>query len=52
MRLSFIPAASAIVLASFAAAEGASDVLNLKASNFASSVDPEPLILVEFFAPW
>lgn len=53
MRLStFIPAASAVVLAAFVAAEGASDVLDLKATDFSSHVDAEPLILVEFFAPW
>jgi len=33
------------------AAEG-SDVLDLDATNFKSVVDPESLILVEFFAPW
>jgi protein disulfide-isomerase A1 len=50
--LPFIPAASAFVLATLVAAEGASDVLDLKADTFESSVNPEPLILVEFFAPW
>jgi len=53
MRLSyFIRAASAFTLAALVAAEGASDVLDLKADTFESSVNPEPLILVEFFAPW
>ena len=54
MRLSsLISAASA--LASwllFCAAEGASDVLDLDASIFESTVNPEQMILVEFFAPW
>lgn len=53
MRLSsIIPAASAFAFATLVAAEGASDVLDLKATTFSTSVDPEPLILVEFFAPW
>ncbi|KAI0691374.1 disulfide isomerase [Cytidiella melzeri] len=30
----------------------ASDVINLTAENFESTVNPEELILVEFFAPW
>ena len=29
-----------------------SDVISLTASTFESSVNAEPLILVEFFAPW
>jgi hypothetical protein len=33
-------------------AEDASDVLNLVASDFEAKVKDEPLILVEFFAPW
>jgi protein disulfide-isomerase A1 len=49
---SLIPAASALAFATLVAAEGASDVLDLDASNFESSVNPEPMILVEFFAPW
>jgi protein disulfide-isomerase A1 len=53
MRLSsLISAASALALASFVAAEGASDVLDLDASIFESTVNPEQMILVEFFAPW
>lgn len=53
MRLSsFIPAASAFVFAAIVAAEGVSDVLDLKADTFESSVNAEQLILVEFFAPW
>lgn len=49
---SLISPASLLVLAAFVVAEDASDVLSLTAATFASSVDPEPLILVEFFAPW
>lgn len=45
-------AASVLALATFATAEGASDVLSLTADTFESAVNPEPLILVEFFAPW
>jgi protein disulfide-isomerase A1 len=53
MRLpSFISVASACVFVGLVAAEGASDVLELKTDNFDSSVNPESLILVEFFAPW
>ncbi|KAG2348955.1 protein disulfide isomerase [Suillus weaverae] len=46
---------SAIALASLASADDApesSDVLNLTKDNFSSIVNPEPLVLVEFFAPW
>ncbi|KAG0709680.1 thioredoxin-like protein [Suillus ampliporus] len=52
---SFVSVASVIALASFVSAEDAetsSDVLNLTKDNFGSSVNAEPLILVEFFAPW
>lgn len=53
MRLStFFQAVSALTLAALVTAEGPSDVLDLTAANFESSVNPEPLILVEFFAPW
>ena len=41
--------AAAAVLVS---AEDPSNVLNLTPSNFASTVNKEALILVEFFAPW
>lgn len=44
--------APVLALAAYAFAEGASDVLNLDATNFKSLVDPEEMILVEFFAPW
>jgi protein disulfide-isomerase A1 len=53
MRSSLVSqAVSLIALAFLATAESASDVLSLTAANFDSSVKPEPLILVEFFAPW
>ncbi|THH15505.1 hypothetical protein EW146_g4993 [Bondarzewia mesenterica] len=53
MRLSSIlSSASSLFLASLALAEGASDVIDLNPSNFKSVVEPEPIILVEFFAPW
>lgn len=32
--------------------DGPSDVLSLTAADFESTVNSEPLILVEFFAPW
>ncbi|PWN26169.1 hypothetical protein BDZ90DRAFT_233311 [Jaminaea rosea] len=35
-----------------AGSEAPSDVLDLTESSFNSVVDPEPLMLVEFFAPW
>ena len=43
---------AAFVLALGVLAEDASDVLNLVASDFEAKVKDEPLILVEFFAPW
>lgn len=53
MRLSSLYLqASFLALASLARAEGDSDVLSLTAANFESSVSAEPLILVEFYAPW
>lgn len=42
---------SAAVLA-FVHAVLASDVLDLTPANFDSTVKPEALMLVEFFAPW
>lgn len=39
-------------LLSLAGAEGTSDVIDLTPTNFDAIVNPEPLILVEFFAPW
>jgi protein disulfide-isomerase A1 len=44
--------ASLFALATVVIADGASDVLSLTSATFASTVDPESLILVEFFAPW
>lgn len=41
-----------LTLATLAIAEAASDVVDLTPANFKSVVDPEKLILVEFFAPW
>lgn len=41
---------AALVLANEEAAP--SDVLNLTAANFETTVNGESLILVEFFAPW
>lgn len=43
-----------LITAEDAASEptGPSDVLDLTKDTFAKTVDPEPLILVEFFAPW
>lgn len=52
MRLSILSPVLAVAFASYAAAQDASDVLTLTASDFSSHVDNEPLILVEFFAPW
>lgn len=51
MRFS-LSIAPLLAFAALVAAEGVSDVLNLDASNFKSLVDPEEMILVEFFAPW
>jgi len=50
MRLS--TSASLLALAAVAFAEGPSDVLSLTAATFESTVNAEPIILVEFFAPW
>lgn len=53
MRFSSILASAfSLTLATLAVAEAASDVNDLTSSNFKSVVDPEKLILVEFFAPW
>jgi thiol-disulfide isomerase/thioredoxin len=49
---SILSPASVVALASLILADAASDVLSLTASTFQSSVNTEPLILVEFFAPW
>ncbi|KAG2141741.1 thioredoxin-like protein [Suillus bovinus] len=56
MRLSsLVSVASAIAFASLASAEDSaesSDVLVLTKDTFTSAVNSEPLILVEFYAPW
>jgi len=53
MRISSILASTlSLTLATLALAEAASDVIDLTPSNVKSVVDPEKLILVEFFAPW
>nr|BAH80467.1 putative protein disulfide isomerase [Lentinula edodes] len=52
MRLSILSPALAVAFASYALAQDASDVLTLTTSDFSAKVDNEPLILVEFFAPW
>ncbi|KZT74384.1 protein disulfide isomerase [Daedalea quercina L-15889] len=51
MRLNTLLSSAAALFASYVAAD-ASDVINLTAENFDAVVKPEPLILVEFFAPW
>jgi len=48
----FIRPASVLALAILALAEQDSDVLSLTTSSFETTVNPEPLMLVEFFAPW
>ncbi|KAF9534281.1 disulfide isomerase [Crepidotus variabilis] len=53
----FLTTASLLGLAAFvfadeAASEAASDVLNLTAKDYDTIVNAEPLMLVEFFAPW
>jgi len=56
MRLSTILSSAILFGAAFAndaaATPEESDVLSLNADTFRSTVDPEALILVEFFAPW
>ncbi|EIW76142.1 disulfide isomerase, partial [Coniophora puteana RWD-64-598 SS2] len=53
MRFSKVAsAASAIAFSALVAAEAESDVVSLTSTTFTDAVDPEPLILVEFFAPW
>ncbi|KAK7061762.1 protein disulfide isomerase [Favolaschia claudopus] len=53
MRFSTLLAPSLLAFVSVVLAddEAPSDVISLTAATF-SSIDPEPLILVEFFAPW
>lgn len=43
---------AALVAADDAAANASSDVISLTAANYDDIVNPEALILVEFFAPW
>ena len=50
MRL--LSSLSLLALASLALADKESDVISLSATNFNELVTPEPIILVEFFAPW
>jgi len=45
-------ALAASVVADDAAGTASSDVLTLTSSTFESSVSSEPLVLVEFYAPW
>lgn len=53
MRLSSISSpACLLALASFVLAEAASDVVKLTAATFDESVASNPLMLIEFFAPW
>lgn len=53
MRIqSLLVPAFSLTLAALALADTASDVIDLTPANFKSVVDPEKLILVEFFAPW
>jgi protein disulfide-isomerase A1 len=51
MRLSTLSALFFATVASVYAAD-TSDVLDLTASNFDEKVNPQDLMLVEFFAPW
>ncbi|KIK06669.1 hypothetical protein K443DRAFT_673954 [Laccaria amethystina LaAM-08-1] len=54
MRVSTLSLSAAYLLslAAFVVADEASDVISLKAADFEAAVAAEPLILVEFFAPW
>jgi hypothetical protein len=53
MRVSTLSRACVtLVLAALAAAENASDVIELNAASFDAALKAEPLMLVEFFAPW
>jgi protein disulfide-isomerase A1 len=50
---SFVSSALALAFASVALADdAASDVISLTSSTFDAKVNPESLMLVEFFAPW
>ena len=50
--MSFSTPAALLAFLTTVLANETSDVISLTASTFASSVNAEPLILVEFFAPW
>jgi len=53
MRVSSLfSSVTVLAFVSAVVAEGASDVIDLTSDNFNAVVTPEPLILVEFFAPW
>lgn len=54
MRVSTLSSSAACLLslAAFVVGDAASDVLSLKAADFEAAVAAEPLLLVEFFAPW
>jgi hypothetical protein len=53
MRFSALSgAAASVALATLVAAEGATDVLALTTAEFEKSIAEEPLMLVEFYAPW
>lgn len=53
MRLSQLASFAAVLAAAgICSANDASDVISLTPSNFVSIVNKEPLMLVEFFAPW
>jgi len=49
---SLLASTFSLTLAALALADAASDVIDLTSANFNSVVNPEKLILVEFFAPW
>ena len=48
---SLLRSLTALALVTVAIAEDASDVIDVTPSNF-EAVTKEPLVLVEFFAPW
>lgn len=48
----FSPALALALASSAFASDAPSDVLSLTSTDFDNTVNPEPLILVEFFAPW
>jgi thioredoxin-like negative regulator of GroEL len=52
MRLSVLASSTLLLAASYVAAADESDVIDLTPDNFSSVVEKEPLMLVEFFAPW